>query len=66
MIHVYPENDEQPHEIEGTTCPCQPHILWADPLTGNVLPEAIVVHNAFDCRQVVEEAERILEGVSHE
>ena len=32
-----------------------------DPETGQTYWEGLVVHNAMDCREVVEEAERILE-----
>lgn len=58
MWHVLPVNDEREHE-ETTTCPCHPAVLWNDPETGEAYAEALVVHNAFDCREVVEEAERI-------
>lgn len=33
MIHVYPLNDEQPHELEGTTCHCGPRVEWTNPET---------------------------------
>lgn len=55
MSHVYPLNDEKPHELQGTTCPCGPRVEWDH-------PEALVIHNAFDCREIVEEAERIKEA----
>ena len=60
MIHIYPTNDEQPHDLESTTCHCGPRIEWADPATGEPYAEALVIHNAFDCREVVERAEEIL------
>lgn len=59
-MHVYPLNDEQPHELEGTMCHCGPRVLWSDPETGEAYSEVLVIHNAFDCREIVEEAERIL------
>ena len=62
MIHVYPLNDQGEHEISGTMCPCNPRVLWNDPETGEAFAQGIVVHNAFDRREVVEEAERILRG----
>lgn len=64
MMHVYPLNDEQEHEIEGTMCPCGPEVYFTDPETGEAYAEALVVHNAFDCREIVEEAERILESMT--
>lgn len=54
MIHVYPVGDEREHELQGTTCPCGPRVEWED-------AEALVIHNAFDCREILEEAERIKE-----
>lgn len=62
MIHVYPLNDEKAHELEGTTCHCGPSVEWSDPETGEAYSEALVIHNAFDCREIVEEAERIKEA----
>jgi hypothetical protein len=53
MYHVYPINDEQEHILWGASCPCKPSITWVDGVT------AVIVHNAFDCREVVEEAERL-------
>jgi hypothetical protein len=60
MTHVYPVNDEQEHELEGTMCSCGPTVEWNNPLTGESYPEVLVIHNAFDCREVVEQAEDIL------
>lgn len=51
MLHVYPLNDEREHVLEGTTCPCDPRVEWRH--------QTIVIHNAFDCREVIAEAERI-------
>jgi hypothetical protein len=61
MYHVYPTNDEKPHNLEGTMCPCGPRVEWNDPDTGEAYSECLVIHNAFDCREIVEEAERILD-----
>lgn len=60
MIHVYPVNDEREHELEGTVCPCEPHVEWHDPETGEPYAQAMVIHRAFDGRDVIEEAERII------
>ena len=64
MYHVYPVNDEREHELEGTMCPCGPRVEWSDPKTGAAYAEALVIHNAFDCREIVEEAERILANIA--
>ena len=66
MMHVYPLNDEQEHELEGTMCPCRPKVEFADHATGEPYSEALVIHNAFDCRDVIEEAEEILKKLNHE
>lgn len=52
MRHVYPLRDERPHVLEGTECPCNPEVDW----TG---PEALVIHSAFDGRELIEQAELI-------
>lgn len=57
--HVYPVNDEREHDTRGTMCWCEPTVLWTDPETGEAYIEALVIHNAADCREVVEEAEKI-------
>lgn len=38
MIHVYPEAEEDQHELEGTSCPCGVDVEWD-------LPEAVVLHH---------------------
>lgn len=60
MIHIYPVNDEQDHVLEGVDCPCNPTVNWEDEETGEIYAEPICIHNAFDCREIVEEAERLL------
>lgn len=62
MIHIVPLNDLKPHVEEGTHCPCEPHVFWNDPKTGETLGEAVVLHKAWDNREVVEEAEALLRG----
>ena len=59
MIHVYPLNDEREHVLEGTDCPCKPEIRWQN-LTGEIFEEPLCMHHAFDGREVLEEAARIL------
>jgi len=58
-VHILPMNDERAHEMTDT-CWCDPRIEWLDPDTN--LPWAggghKVVHNAADCREVVEQATR--------
>lgn len=63
MLHVYPKNDERPHDTESTACPCHPRVEFYDPDTGIAYREALVIHNAFDCREVVEHAEAIKQAV---
>jgi hypothetical protein len=48
MIHVYPLNDLGEHDTESTMCECEPRIDWDQ-------PEAIVIHNSFDGRELEEE-----------
>ena len=54
MIHVYPLNDLEEHDLDGTQCKCEPRII-AEPNA-----EMIVVHNSFDGREGVEWANEIL------
>jgi hypothetical protein len=61
MIHVFPIGDEREHVTEGTMCWCGPRVEWKDPTTGEAHAEALVIHHAADHREIVEEAERILE-----
>ena len=60
MIHILPIGDTREHE-ENTTCWCRPEVEWEDPDTGEVYREGLVIHHANDCREAVEEAERILD-----
>ncbi len=52
MIHVYPLNDEREHVTEGTIC-------WCEPKLATNAPEMIVIHNASDCRELIEQADAI-------
>ena len=58
IYHVYPKNDIRPHNIQDTTCDCDPKIIEDH---GNI----IVVHNSFDGREAVEEANKILNENRH-
>lgn len=54
--HIYPVKDLKPHRTDWPKveelCECMPKIDWDDKL---------VIHNAYDLREAVEEAEAILE-----
>ena len=66
-VHVYPINDEKPHTTDGSCeCWCKPRVVFQDPDTGEILEDQIIVHNSADCREIVEEAERILAKASLE
>ena len=54
--HVVPVGDEQPHTLTAD-CPCGPDVEWVDPGTGRPYENGpVVIHMAFDCREVVEVA----------
>jgi hypothetical protein len=55
--HIYPINETERHVLEGYSCPCNPKIDWENEL---------VIHRAFDHREVVEEANEILNGIDDE
>ena len=59
MIHVYPVNDTKPHDLESAACPCGPRVEFWHPVTGQHYSEGIVIHRAWDAREVVEEAEEL-------
>lgn len=56
-VHVLPEHDIWGHVTSGTDCPCEPEILHK-----NGGETFIILHNAFDHREIVDEARRILDG----
>jgi len=56
MIHVYPTNDLEQHDLEGTQCNCNPKVI----IEPNA--EIIIVHNSFDGREGVELANEILKN----
>lgn len=49
--HIVPINDLEPHQEEGTTCKCEPKVIF--PEGGDML----VVHNSFDGREILEKVE---------
>jgi hypothetical protein len=51
VIHVTPINDEMEH-LDSADCWCEPTIDWSH-------AEAICTHNAADCRELIEQAEKI-------
>lgn len=53
MKHIYPLDDIKPHDLESIYCDCNPMIDWTNHL---------VIHHAWDYREVVEEAEEIVLG----
>ena len=64
MIHIVPMNDEKPHDEEGTQCLCEPHVFFNDHETGEAFADPIVLHRAWDGRELVEEAEALM-GAKH-
>ena len=46
-LHVYPAHDSYPHEVDGAPCPCKPKIKREN-------GETIIVHNAWDMRDIIE------------
>jgi len=58
--HVYPVDDASEHVLEGTDCPCNPVI---EVHGANLL----IIHNAWDHREIIEEAIDIMnEECNHE
>jgi hypothetical protein len=53
MIHILPIDDLEPHIESGTSCKCNPKVEIEE-------GELIVIHNAFDLREVVEKVKSIL------
>lgn len=52
-FHVLPINDINPHEEVGTSCPCEPRVIFEG-------GEMIIIHNSFDGREGLEQANDIL------
>ena len=53
-MHIYPINDLKEHNIFSTNCECNPKIE----IHNGVM---LVIHNAFDQREIIEEVIEILE-----
>jgi hypothetical protein len=49
IIHFVPDNDRKPHDISSTHCTC-------DYTTVIVNSHMMIVHSAFDLREMVEQA----------
>ena len=54
-IHVLPLNDTKPH-IESEDCPCMPEII------DEYGSDKIIVHNAWDNREILEQAVDAIEN----
>jgi len=48
MIQVYPLRDKREHDLDGACCWCDPVVDWEG-------PEALVIHNALDGREALEQ-----------
>lgn len=55
VVHVYPIDDIVSHILQGDGCLCSPSV---ETVEGG----AVVVHNSWDDRELLEEVEEILEG----
>jgi len=53
--HVYPVSDLKEHILEGVDCHCNPTVK----VVGDAL---IIIHNAYDHREVIEQANEIIYG----
>ncbi len=54
-FHIYPDDEEKSHDLEGYSCNCEPEITYHE--EDDVI---FVFHNSFDGREALEEAKRIL------
>ncbi len=55
-IHVIPTNDIYSH-TESADCDCEPRVE-----KGDYGDEDVIIHNSYDRREIIEEANRILES----
>ena len=55
MLAIVPNNDIKPHDDFKTTCECEPKVIFEN-------GEMIVIHNAFDNREIIEQVNKILDG----
>lgn len=58
MINVLPVNDIKEH-TEDTTCECSPTVEYEG-------SEILVIHNSYDGREALEQAEEILKGKKYD
>lgn len=62
IIHVYPTNDLKSHWVdEGDMdkCPCNPTVKFEG-------IGAIIIHNAWDNREIIEQANDILDELNNQ
>jgi len=57
MIHILPINDPPGH-AESPDCECKPDVRYEDDI--GTLPEPICIHNSWDGRELVEQAEELI------
>lgn len=57
MIHILPIDDLREH-TDGIDCLCVPEVRYED--GDGVLPEPICIHNSWDGRELVEQAEQLI------
>jgi len=53
MNTVVPLNDLREHKDFETTCECNPRVEWIN-------GEMLIIHNAFDQREIIEKVNEIL------
>jgi len=51
--HITPTDDKKAHKEEGTLCECEPKVKIEN-------GEMIVIHNAFDYREMIEQTKEVL------
>jgi hypothetical protein len=56
MFAIVPTNDIRDHKDYDTTCECEPKVVFEN-------GEMIIIHNAFDQREIIEELNEILKTV---
>lgn len=62
MVHVYPVDDLYQHYLDGGDCPCDPVIEWKDVVSGAIYDEPLCIHRSWDGREIIEQAQKIIEG----
>jgi len=57
VIHVYPVDEQDRHDLTeyGAACLCRPDVDWSE-------AEAVVVHRSWNGRELIEQAEEIING----